>query len=206
MTGRGCPFHCAFCHEGIGKGVRLRSVENILSEIDAYLTKWESDELYITFTDDTFTLNAKRLKKICDGIKSRSQNGCVLHFFCEGHIHTLYQHPEMIKYLAESGCQRLQLGIEAGTDEILKVYGKNSTVEEIFEVVRLCCEYGIKQVYGNIILGSAFFNEKIFEADKKFVKELLFVGKGVIEIGVVTFWALPNTQMTMHPEKFGMKI
>ena len=35
MTGRGCPFHCAFCHEGIGKGVRFRSAENVLAEIEA---------------------------------------------------------------------------------------------------------------------------------------------------------------------------
>ena len=206
MTGRGCPFHCAFCHEGIGKVVRFRSVENILAEIDEYLKNWDNEELYIYFTDDTFTLNAERVKKICDGIKSREKSHRVIRFFCEGHVHTLYKKPEIIKSLAEGGCQRLQLGIEAGTDEILKIYGKNSTVEEILEVVRLSCSLGIKQIYGNMILGGAFFNEEIFEAYKKFVKKLLLVGKGVIEIGVVTFWALPNTQMTNNPEKFGMKI
>ena len=51
MTGRGCPFRCAFCHEGAHtKIVRLRSVENVLAEIDAFLEKWDSDdELYILF-------------------------------------------------------------------------------------------------------------------------------------------------------------
>ena len=40
MTGRGCPFQCAFCHEGAHtRKVRLRSVENVLAEIDAYLEK-----------------------------------------------------------------------------------------------------------------------------------------------------------------------
>ena len=35
MTGRGCPFHCAFCHEGHHtKKVRFRSVENVLEEIE----------------------------------------------------------------------------------------------------------------------------------------------------------------------------
>lgn len=206
MTGRGCPFHCAFCHEGIGKHVRLRSVENILDEIDAYIQKKCCKELYIYFTDDTFTLDATRVKRICEGLKMRRKHGYSIKFFCEGHIHTLYKNPEMLKQLAESGCHRLQLGIESGTDEILKVYGKNSTTEEILEVVRLSCSLGINQVYGNIILGSAFFNEKIFESDKKFVKKLLSIGRGVIEIGVVTFWALPNTQMTTNPENFGLKI
>ena len=207
MTGRGCPFHCSFCHEGIGKEVRFRSVENILAEIDEYLKGWSENrrELCIHFTDDTFTLNFNRVKEICDGIKLR-RNKYFLKFFCEGHVHTLYKNPEIIRWLAESGCYRLQLGIEAGTDEILRAYKKNTTTKEILEVVRLCCDFGIKQIYGNIILGSAFFNEKFFEADKKFVKNLLNVGKGVIEIGVMTYWALPNTPMTMHPESFGIKI
>lgn len=206
MTGRGCPFHCAFCHEGIGKSVRFRSVENILDEIDKYLEKYDGDELRIFFTDDTFTLNAERVKAICEGLRLRSQNHCSIRFFCEGHVHTLYKNPDMLKYLAYGGCYRLQLGIEAGTDEILKLYGKNSTTKEILEVTRLACDLGIKQIVGNIIVGGAFFNQDIFKADKKFVKELLNVGKGVVEIGVVTFWPLANTVMTKNPEKFGIKI
>ena len=68
MTGRGCPFHCAFCHEGAHtRAVRFRSVENVLAEVDAFLKIWDGDELYIFLTDDTFTLNSERVKKICSG-------------------------------------------------------------------------------------------------------------------------------------------
>lgn len=124
MTGRGCPFHCAFCHEGTHtKAVRLRSVENVLAEIDVYLKNWRDDETYIVFSDDTFTLNFDRLKKICIGLMERRKHYNFT-FFCEGHVHTLYKKPEMIQYLAKAGCERLQLGIEAGTAEILKAYGK----------------------------------------------------------------------------------
>lgn len=56
MTGRGCPFHCAFCHEGAHtRKVRFRSVANVLAEIDDYLAKNKSENLYILFTDDTLT-------------------------------------------------------------------------------------------------------------------------------------------------------
>ena len=205
MTGRGCPFHCAFCHEGIGKGVRLRSVENIFAEIDEYLEIYSGDELNIYFIDDTFTLNFERVKKICDGIKTRRKTHNI-NFFCEGHVHTLHKNPEMIRCLAESGCYRLQLGIESGNDEVLKIYEKNTTAEEILEVVKICVESGIREIYGNIILGGAFFGEKTFETDKKFVSELLKIGAGVIEIGVVTYYPLPQTKMTRCPENFGIKI
>lgn len=205
MTGRGCPFHCAFCYEGIGKGVRFRSAENVLAEIDDYLKTWTEDELYFSFTDDTFTLNTERIKKICAGLIERRKTHKI-NFFCEGHVHTLYKNPDLIRLLADSGCYRLQLGIESGNDDVLKAYGKNTTTEEIFEVVRLCCAAGIQQVFGNIILGSAFFSNETYETDKKFVRQLLEVGKGVVELGVVTLWPLPNTPMTLCPSKFGIKI
>ena len=206
MTGRGCPFHCAFCHEGAHtRAVRFRSVENVLAEVDAYLKIWDGDELYILFTDDTFTLNSGRVKAICDGLAERRKT-CGIKFFCEGHIHTLYKNPEMISDLVKGGCVRIQLGIEAGTAPALKAYGKNSTPEEIFEVVRLCRDAGIQQVYGNIILGGANFTREIFEADKKFVRELIEESCGVLEIGVVTFWPLAETKMTRCPKDFGIKI
>lgn len=206
MTGRGCPFHCAFCHEGThSKTVRLRSVENVLAEIDAYLKNYRGEELYILFSDDTFTLNFERLKKICEGLIERRKN-YNFNFFCEGHVHTLYKNPEMIHYLAKAGCVRLQLGIEAGTEKVLKAYGKHSTPKEIFEVVRLCRDSGINEIYGNIILGGANFSREVFEEDKKFVRKLIFEGQGTVEIGVLTFWTLPETKMTNCPADFGIKI
>ena len=206
MTGRGCPFRCAFCHEGAHtRTVRFRSVENVLAEVDTYLKIWGDKELYIFFTDDTFTLNTERVKKLCDGLAERRKNHN-FKFFCEGHIHTLYKNPEMITYLVAGGCVRIQLGIEAGTAPVLKSYGKNSTPEEIFEVVRLCRDKGIQQVYGNIILGGANFSRETFEADKKFVRKLIEESQGVVEIGVVTFWPLAETKMTRCPDDFGIKI
>ena len=207
MTGRGCPFHCAFCHEGAHtKMVRFRSVENVLAEIDAYLEKWNSgDEIYILFTDDTFTLSIERVKRICAGLAERRKNHA-FKFFCEGHVHTLYKNPEMIEALAAGGCVRIQLGIEAGTAPVLKSYGKNTTPEEIFEVVRRCRDAGIAQIFGNIILGGANFTREIFEADKKFALDLIRESGGVMEIGVVTYWPLPETKMTRCPAEFGIKI
>lgn len=206
MTGRGCPFRCAFCHEGAHtRAMRFRSVENVLAEIDAFLDVRGDDGHYILFTDDTFTLNGERVKQICAGLAERRKRHN-FNFFCEGHVHTLYKNPEMIRDLAAAGCVRIQLGIEAGTAPVLQAYGKNSTPEEIFEVVRLCRDAGIEQVYGNIILSGANFTRETFEADKKFVRELIAEGQGVVEFGVVFFWPLPETKMTRCPAEFGLRI
>ena len=204
MTGRGCPFHCAFCHEGAHtRTVRFRSVENVLAEIDQYLKKIGDENFFIFFTDDT--LNVERVKKICEELKKRRKQKN-FEWFCEGHIHTMYKNPEMIKYLADGGCIRMQLGIEAGTEKVLKAYGKNSTPQEIIEVVKKCRDAGIREIYGNIILAGANFSREIFEEDKKFALELLEIGEGTVELGVVTYWPLAETKMTNQSKDFGIKI
>lgn len=207
MTGRGCPFHCAFCHEGAHtREVRFRSVENVLAELEAYLSRWyKEEEAYILFTDDTLTLDSERVRRLCEGIVEIRKK-TPFRWFCEGHVHTLSQHPEMIGYLAAAGCTRVQLGIEGGTASVLHAYGKRTTPEEIIEVVRKCRDAGIGQVYGNIILAGAHFSEEIYEKDKEFALRLLEEGHGVVELGVVTFWPLPETPMTLCPDKYGIQI
>ena len=207
MTGRGCPFHCAFCHEGAHtKRVRLRSVDNVVAEIQAYMdARPRLTELFIMFTDDTFTLIPERVRQICAAIK-KWQKKLKIRWFCEAHVHTLHQHPEMIEYLADAQCQRVQLGIEAGTQKVLDAFRKGSTPAEIKEVVRLCEQHGIQQVYSNIILGAAFFDKEVFAADLAFAKELLEIGRGIMEFGGVSYWPLPETAITKCPENYQIHI
>jgi len=68
ITGRGCPFRCAFCHEGnISRPLRLRSVDRVLKDVETIL---DSDDNinYIAFLDDTFTISPDRVKDICKGL------------------------------------------------------------------------------------------------------------------------------------------
>lgn len=207
MTGRGCPFHCAFCYEGAHTcKVRFRSVANVLQEIENYLQHNRAqDGCNILFTDDTFTLLPDRVKELCDGLKKLQQRWKFT-WFCEGHVHTLYQHPEMITYIADAKCWRIQLGIEAGTQKVLDAYRKGCTLDEIRAVVARCREEGISQIYGNIILGSAFYDRNTYYKDLSFAKELLAIGQGCLELGVVSYWPLAETSITETPEKYGLNI
>lgn len=207
MTGRGCPFHCAFCHEGHHtKKVRFRSVENVLEEIERFVSKQHSsNNIFIMFTDDTFTLIPKRVKELCAALKALRQKS-EFNWFCEGHIHTLYLHPEMIDYIAEAGAQRIQLGIEAGTQEVLDAYRKGSTLKEIESVIVKCRDAGIQQIFSNIILGGALFTREIYEKNLAYAKKLIELGKGSVEIAVVCYWPLAETSITNNPEQYGIRI
>lgn len=209
MTGRGCPFHCAFCHEGHHtKKVRFRSIESILKEIKSYIkdTK-KKDYMRILFVDDTFTLKPMRVKEICKGIQEISREYNIhISWFCEGHVHTLYEHPEMLDYIVEAGCSRLQLGIESGNQETLNAFRKGSTIEEIEFIVKRCHELGIKEIFSNVILGAANFTRDIFEENKAFAKHLISLGAGMVELRAVTYWPLPETSITDKCDEYGVKI
>ena len=205
MTGRGCPFHCAFCHEGHhSRKVRFRSVENVLGEIRCFLGKTgKHRHTYILFTDDTFTLIPARVHAICEGLKKLREKYDFT-WYCEGHVHMLYKNPEMIDDLADAGCLRIQLGIESGNQNVLDAYNKGCTLKEIEDVIVHCKNAGIEQIFGNIILGSALATRETYEQDRKFGEHLLRLGQGTVELGVVSYWPLAETSMTEHPEQYGI--
>ena len=206
MTGRGCPFTCAFCYEGHNTaGVRYRSVANVLAEVEQHLSQSKKTRNFLAFSDDTFTLNYKRVTALCQGLK-RLREKYDFMWFCEGHVRTIYHNPEMIPLMVEAGLGRIQIGVECGVQEILNIYGKQVTLEEIKEVVRLCAAHHVPQVYCNIIVGGAYETKETITQSTEFALKLLTLGKGMLGIGLPIYMPLPNTAMTREPEKFGLKL
>lgn len=205
MTGRGCPFHCAFCYEGHHTSkVRFRSVKNVLMEVKAYLEE-HPKRAVVLFTDDTFTLIPERVKELCEGLQGL-QKIHKFSWFAEGHIHTMAMQPEMIEYMGKAGCFRVQLGIEAGSQLVLDKYRKGCTLEEIRQVIIQCREAGISQIFGNLILGGALYSREIYEEYKNFATEIIDISEGRLELGVVCYWPLAETSITNNPAEYGINI
>src|SRR3972149_10038550 len=69
ITSRGCPFQCDFCSRAVfGNAFRTRSATNIVDEMEN-VQDLGYDRIW--FADDCFTLNRKRLLRICDEITRR---------------------------------------------------------------------------------------------------------------------------------------
>ena len=201
ITGRGCPFHCAFCYEGANaKNVRLRSIENVMEEID-YILRNNSQMQYLEIYDDTFTLDAKRVLHFCNEMKKRE-----LQWFCEGHITFVLTQREIFKYMIDSGLICIQFGIESGSNDVLNFYNKHTNSDMILEAISLCKEYGIHSVTGNFIIGGAFETRETLERSKKLARELIHEAKGIVELNTVYFAPYPNTNMVRNPERFGIEI
>lgn len=79
ITGRGCPFRCAFCTNSImwKSTYRLRSITNIVDEIEL-ITK-DSNRRIVQILDDTFVSSEKRVLEFCEELTKRKLN---IYFTC----------------------------------------------------------------------------------------------------------------------------
>ena len=137
MSTRGCPFRCEFCSNVIfGGSYRERSAPNVVDEIVQAL-KWGYDR--ISFADDVFTLNKRRVAEICAEIECRG-----LHFQweCLGRVDSLDY--ETALTMKRAGCTRIYFGIESGSEETLKLMRKQITTEQARRAVEAAHQAGLE--------------------------------------------------------------
>lgn len=139
LSSRGCPFHCSFCcsHVLWGRKLRFRSSSNILDEVEQLIRDWNIR--FLKFSDDTFTINKQRVIDFC---KLKIERGIKIPYGANAHVNTIDE--DLLKHLAESGCQELWYGVESGSPRILRGMHKNADLNKIKEVFKLTKNYGIK--------------------------------------------------------------
>jgi len=205
MTGRGCPYSCAFCYEGsLLRKVRLRSVERVLQEVSEIL-KHEPEVNYIAFRDDTFTISHERVRELCYGL-SEERKKREFHWYCEGHVKVLSKHPDLLRTMVDAGLVRLQIGIESGVQKVLDAYGKGITLAEIEQVVQTAYEAGVPQVFGFFITGGPFENAETQNANRVFAEKLIRMAPGMLVLGPSPLMPYPGTRLTDCPDKYGIAI
>lgn len=166
MTGRGCPFTCAYCVSPRfwHRTVRFRSVSNVIEEIE-YLRAHHGSSL-IHFVDDTFTLNKDRAKEICQQLIDRRMG---VEWVCDTRADCLDR--ELVALMKRAGCIRIKLGVESGCDKILESMRKGVTREIIRRAVGLVKE---QEVPLTVYLMTGFPEEtnKDLQQTIQFAKEL----------------------------------
>src|SRR6185437_1266946 len=124
MTSRGCPWACTFCGAETtwGRGFRGHSVPYVLDALEKLVARLPVKMVQIK--DDTFTTNRKRILALCRGIRERK-----IGFFwsCDTRVDVLGE--ELLREMRLAGCQRLSLGVESGSPEIIEQIDKKITVK-----------------------------------------------------------------------------
>jgi anaerobic magnesium-protoporphyrin IX monomethyl ester cyclase len=135
---RGCPFKCTFCYKSLYyPKMRYRSVENIINEIKYNAYEYDITKFY--FVDDSFGVNKNFLYKLCE---SMSLLPFDIKWSCMTHEKLINE--ERLEIMKKAGCSSIHLGIESGSDKILKLLGKGTTVEKIEKKCGLINEIELK--------------------------------------------------------------
>ena len=137
VTSRGCPYRCTFCNTPRHR-YRVMSPERVCDELQTCVDLGIRE---IYFVDDTFNITNRRVHELCDEILRRGLDiSWTVRFRVKGVDRPL------LEKMKAAGCERIQLGVEQGTEEGLLRLKKDVTSQEIEQAFRLCREVGINTV------------------------------------------------------------
>ena len=136
ITARGCPYNCNFCSKTF-RGIRLRSIENIIHEIEWLKAKY--DFKGIKFSDELTLTDKQRTYELCKYLKKSK-----LSWVCQGRVNLVDL--DLLKTMKDSGCKALGFGIESGSQKILNNMNKNISVEAAVNAIRLTKKAGITPI------------------------------------------------------------
>ncbi len=147
ITSRGCPGKCKFCYSGMyGSRIRMNSAKRVYEHVEFLQRNYGIRE--VSFYDDTFTTNRKRVEKLCEMLISGNVR---MSWSCFARVDTV--HPEMLALMKKAGCHQISYGFESADEEILKNINKKAGTDKAREAVAMTRRAGI-DVRGAFMIGN----------------------------------------------------
>lgn len=136
ITTRGCQHRCYFCAvPGIwGSGVRKRSPNNIVDEIQLLIDNYGIKEINIE--DDSFTFDKDHAINLCKEIIKRKLN---FSWGLPNGIRVDTVSEDLVSIMKEAGCYQIGLGIECADSNVLGAANKRmnlSTIQGAVEIIK----------------------------------------------------------------------
>ncbi len=150
FASRGCPYpctHCSFEHrQSFGKRVRVVSPKKVVDEIELLVRKYGVNA--VSFEDDCFSLKRDHVFALCDELEERRLR---VKWFVETRVDLVDR--ELVRRMKRAGCFGFNLGIESGSDRVLKALRKGYTRQQILDNVKMLSEEGMRMrlmfMFGN---------------------------------------------------------
>jgi anaerobic magnesium-protoporphyrin IX monomethyl ester cyclase len=141
ITSRGCDRRCIFCFQ-IDKdrkhgtrGIRYRSIDNVIQEIELCLRQGYRE---IKFIDDTLTADYNRAMQLCEAIKARNLDFTWFASACVNQVDK-----PMLQAMKDAGCWAILFGTDSGVQKTLNTLKKATTLDMIRRDVRWAKEVGL---------------------------------------------------------------
>lgn len=151
ITSRGCQYRCNFCtaFKVFTRRPRMRSIENVLSEIDELLAKYKIDEIF--FEDDQIIAKQRRAGDLFDAMATRYK----LFWDTPNGVSPWLLDDEILGKMKAAGCYRVNIAMESGNQWVLdNIINKPVKLDKVPELVKAIRRHGMEVgtflVVGNI--------------------------------------------------------
>ncbi len=128
-TSRGCDRRCLFCfqmdreRQSGTRGVRYRSIENVIAEIEQILQEGYRE---IKFIDDSLAADRDRAMRLCAEIRRRGLDFTWFASICANQADA-----GLFQAMKDAGCWAVLIGGESGVQKNLNTIRKGATLEQI---------------------------------------------------------------------------
>jgi radical SAM superfamily enzyme YgiQ (UPF0313 family) len=138
ITSRGCNRRCLYCFQIDRErrlGVRMRSVDNVIEELE--LIK-EQGYREVKFIDDTLAADYGRAMRIASEMKSRKLGFTWFASACVNQVDG-----PLLRAFKEAGCWAVLFGAESGVQKNLNAIRKGITLKQTRKAVRAAKDVGL---------------------------------------------------------------
>jgi radical SAM superfamily enzyme YgiQ (UPF0313 family) len=116
---------------------RRRSAQNVCDELELIQKEYNPDTLW--FVDDVFTISHKWLNEFNRELRERNLK---VKYECITRADRLDE--EVIKVLKASGCFRVWIGAESGSQKVIDLMDRRVDVKQVREMIKLAQKHGIQ--------------------------------------------------------------
>lgn len=165
FSSRGCPYNCTFCSSTrFWNSVRFFSAEYVIREIKKILKEYKPN--LISFQDDLFIADKKRLKKIVELIRKEGIEKKVnFHVSCRSNL----INDEIVRLLKRMNVTNIGMGLESGCDKTLQWLKGNVSIKDNQKAVSIISKYNIN-VNATFIIGAPYESKKDIMKTYNFIK------------------------------------
>ncbi len=147
ITSRGCPYDCIYCTKFIhGYKVRVRSIDNVLGEVDYLISTFGIREIH--FDDDNVTSYPQRFKELCKAIVDRRYENVRFSLLADPN----FGDHEIFKLMKQANFYSVNIAVESASPEVLKKAGRKFNLKELKERIEMARKEGLR-VNAHFILG-----------------------------------------------------
>ena len=191
-TARSCAFKCAFCsYPTIAGELALMDVDNVIATLRKAKARGVET---IIFVDDTFNVPKPRFETLIDRMIEEDL-GLTWYSF----LRCQYIDEQLVEKMARSGCAGVFLGVESGSDDMLKRMKKGAIIRFYEKGVKWLRAHGIVTV-GSFITGFPGETADTVAATRRFIET-----SGLDYYFIQPFYYLRHTPIHKRAAEYGLK-